>query len=154
MNTPEKRLRSAEERRAEFQANAARIGVTEDYISTLVERFYDRVRKDELLGPVFEGAIGEHWPEHLSNLKDFWSSVALNTGRYNGRPMPVHMKLNGIGRKHFEVWLGLFEKTLQDTAPSAEAIDYFLMRAERIGQSLLLGIEQYCPVQKAPQNDR
>jgi hemoglobin len=150
MTTPEKRLRSAEERRAELQANASRIGVTEDYISTLVESFYARVRKDELLGPVFNNAIGENWPSHLAKLKDFWSSVALNTGRYDGRPMPVHMKLEGVGRTHFQVWLGLFEKTLQDTAPSAEAAQYFLIRAERIGQSLLLGIEQYSPAHNDP----
>ena len=112
--TPQKRLRSAEERKAEVMANAARIGIDEAYISILVDSFYARVRRDELLGPIFNEKIGDHWPQHLAKLKDFWSSVALNTGRYDGRPMPVHMAIPGIGRMHFDVWIGLFEKTLQD----------------------------------------
>ena len=70
----------------------------------------------------------------------FWSSVALNAGRYSGRPVPAHMKLEGVTREDFGEWLGLFRLTLEDIAPGAETVDYFMVRAERIAQSLQLAM--------------
>ncbi len=125
-----------EERRAEIQAHAHSIGVTEDYISTLVDAFYERIRVHELIGPIFEDAIGDDWAPHLEKMKGFWSSVALNTGAYSGKPIPAHQKLVGAQPWHFNIWLALFRKTLEDTAPSADAIAYFMERAQRIAQSL------------------
>lgn len=131
---------SAEERRAEIQAQAHAMGITEDYISTLVDRFYERVRANELIGPIFEQAIGDDWPPHLAKMKKFWSSVALNTGAYSGKPVPAHQKLSSAQRRHFKIWLTLFRQTLEETAPSREAVKYFMERAERIAQSLQLAM--------------
>jgi truncated hemoglobin YjbI len=47
----------------------------------LVQRFYDRVRVDEVLGPIFATRIKD-WEPHLERMWAFWSSVALMTGRY------------------------------------------------------------------------
>src|SRR5690606_29139906 len=57
-------------------------GVTEDMIRRLVETFYDRVLEDEELGLIFRRALSHRWGEHLAIMVDFWSSVALRTGRY------------------------------------------------------------------------
>ena len=38
------------------------------------------------------------------------------------------------------IWLGLFDQTLADTAPSPGARDYFMKRAIRIAQSLQLAL--------------
>jgi hemoglobin len=35
--------------------------VTEDSIADLVDTFYRQIRGDELLGPIFAGAIGTEW---------------------------------------------------------------------------------------------
>lgn len=140
------RHRSADERRADIQASAAALGITEAYISTLVETFYARVRVDPELGPIFNNAIGHEWDVHLEKIKAFWSSVALNTGRYDGRPVPAHKKHPEIQEQHFGIWLGLFEQTLRDTAPTEGAAAYFLERAQRIAQSLrmaLFGIDLF-----------
>ncbi|MDF1679224.1 group III truncated hemoglobin [Ponticaulis sp.] len=136
----EKRQRSAEQRIAEKQAEAAAMGVDEAYISDLIDEFYTRVRANETLGPIFEGAIGDHWAPHLSTMKDFWSSMVLSTGRYQGRPMPKHMALKDIQPEHFETWLELFYQTLTDTAPTQEAEDWFIDRAVRIGKSFQLAL--------------
>lgn len=133
-------LRSAQERREAIRAHAAALGIDEAYIDTLVETFYGRVRADAELGPVFNNAIGDNWPEHLGRMKDFWSSVALNSGRYSGKPVPAHKKHSSIEDRHFAIWLGLFDQTLADTAPSPGARDYFLERANRIAQSLQLAL--------------
>lgn len=61
-------------------------GVTEDTIRRLVETFYDRVLRDGELGPIFHRALSHRWNEHLALMVDFWSSVALRTGRYQGKP--------------------------------------------------------------------
>jgi hemoglobin len=130
----------AEEKRAEIRANAARIGIDEDYLSVLVETFYERVRADPALGPIFAREIAGDWGPHLARMKAFWASVALNAGSYSGRPVPVHQRLEGVTRGHFAVWLGLFRQTLVDTAPSAEAAGYLMLRAERIAASLQMAM--------------
>lgn len=131
--------RSAEDRRRDIQENAARLGIDDAFISELVETFYARVRAHPRLGPIFNGEIND-WPAHLAKLKDFWASVAMNAGRYSGKPMPAHMKLEGITREDFGMWLGLFRQTLEDLAGSEETVDYFMQRAERIAQSLQLAM--------------
>ena len=132
-------LRSAPARKPEIPAEAAALGIDEAYISTLVESFYGRIREDEMLGPVFAGRIAD-WAPHLEKMKAFWSSVALNTGRYDGRPVPAHITLPDLTPDHFAHWLSLFRQTLEETAPTPDAVPYFMERAERIAESLQLVI--------------
>ena len=116
-------------------------GVDETMIGELVEKFYTAVRKDEILGPVFRKRV-EDWDEHLAKLKAFWSSVVLMTGRYKGRPMPVHAAITEISDAHFERWLALFAETAGTVCPPAAA-DLFVDRSKRIAESLRLGISFY-----------
>jgi hemoglobin len=114
-------------------------GITEDALAALVEAFYARVRADALLGPIFNGAIGD-WPEHLDKLQAFWSSVMLTTGRYKGKPLPAHVRhADAITPETFARWLSLWRQTtgeLLAPAPAAAMQD----KAERIAESLMLGI--------------
>jgi hemoglobin len=126
--------------RAAAQENAADLGIDPDFISELVETFYVRVRAHPILGPVFENAIGPDWDAHLSKMKDFWSSVALHTGQYSGKPVLAHQQVQGIEPWHFGIWLGLFAQTAKDLCTSAETADFFQERAERIAQSLKLAL--------------
>jgi hemoglobin len=112
-------------------------GIDEAMIDRLVEGFYDRVRDDALIGPVFAERIAD-WAPHLAQMKLFWSSVALSTGVYEGRPMPKHLPLP-IDARHFDRWLMLFRQTARDLCPPVAA-DHFIERAERIAQSLELGV--------------
>jgi len=133
-------VRSASERRLEIQRRANAIGIDEAYISLLVDEFYRRVRSDSILGPIFEEAIGDRWDHHLPRMKSFWASVALNAGTYSGQPVPAHKKLTRVQQAHFQHWLTMFRSTLEDTAPGAEAVAYFMERAERIAESLQLAM--------------
>lgn len=134
------RVRSAVERRGEIQAHAAELGIDDDLISTLVDTFYDRIRKDPALGPIFDEAIGNRWDHHLPVMKDFWASVALNAGRYSGKPVPAHTKLKSVEPAHFDIWLDLFEQTLREVTQGPEAVSYFMERATRIALSLKLAM--------------
>ena len=119
---------------AEIQANT---GIDEAMIHRLVHGFYDRVRADEVLGPLFAARIKD-WDPHLARMCAFWSSVALLTGTYSGRPMQAHQTLP-VDAAHFDRWLTIFEATARDMCPPAAA-EHFIERARRIASSLEMGV--------------
>lgn len=116
----------------------ASVGISEEIIRELVHTFYANIREDDVLGPIFDAKVAD-WPTHLETMCSFWSSVVLTTGRYKGRPMPVHARIAGIGSGHFARWLQLFRHTAHEVCEEAAA-DLFIDRAERIAQSLQAGI--------------
>ena len=87
-------------------------------VEQLVNQFYARVTKDELLAPVFAHV---DWPHHLPIMYNFWSSVLLGDMSYNGSPMAKHLNLP-ITREHFTRWLSLFLETVDSefSGPIAE----------------------------------
>ena len=136
-------------RRAAFAAEVeARTGIDEAMIQLMVHSFYDRVRGDHVLGPVFDARITD-WTPHLARMCAFWSSVALMTGRYHGRPMQAHAQLP-VDAHHFDRWLALFEATAQDVCPPAAAA-HFIEKARMIAQSLELGIATHRGLLLAPE---
>jgi len=114
-----------------------RTGIDEAMIDRLIRGFYDRARRDPLIGPVFEGRVHD-WEAHFARMRDFWSSVALMSGRYHGQPMAAHLPLP-IDTPHFNRWLELFAETARELCPPAAAA-HFIERAHRIADSLELGI--------------
>ena len=116
--------------------------VTEDDIRRLVPEFYARVRRDPLLGPIFNAAIAD-WPHHLEKLQDFWSSVMLTSGRYKGQPMMTHVRHDqAMTPENFARWLQLWSETTAELlSPAAAAA--LQERARRISESLQLGIGFY-----------
>jgi hemoglobin len=137
---------SAEERRAHIaalrdrkRADAEAIGVDADYISSFVERFYGKIRQDELLGPIFNERIGD-WSHHLGKMKQFWRSVLHASGEFAGNPMLKHIAIPGLEERHFAHWLTLFYATLREQEPAGEATKLVAERARMIADSLLTGI--------------
>ncbi|MGE0768482.1 MAG: group III truncated hemoglobin [Hyphomicrobiaceae bacterium] len=112
--------------------------IDEPMIRELVHTFYARVRQDDVLGPIFNDAIAD-WDAHLEKLCQFWSSVMLKTGRYKGAPMQVHARLPAISAEQFDRWLAHFRDVAAAVCPP-EAAALFIDRAQRIAQSLELGI--------------
>lgn len=110
---------------------------TEAELATLVDRFYDKVRVDAELGPVFNQAVSD-WEQHKQLLTSFWCSVARRAQSYRGNPMAAHQR-QPVRAEHFDRWLALWRPTcaeVLDEQAAALMIDY----AERIGQSLKLGL--------------
>lgn len=116
--------------------------ISEEDIGRLVPAFYQRVRADPILGPIFDQAIDD-WPLHLEKLKSFWSSVMLGTGRYKGQPMVAHVRHEPhMTADNFGRWLALWRQTSGDLlTPGAAAA--FQEKANRIAESLELGVEFY-----------
>lgn len=115
-------------------------GLDEPMIRAVVDAFYARARQDSVIGPVFNRVIpDEHWPAHLALIADFWSSMLLGSGRYNGRPMPKHMAIPELSDAHFMRWLRLFRETVTELCPPDIAA-LFIERSERIGNSFRMNI--------------
>ncbi|MEQ1697503.1 MAG: group III truncated hemoglobin [Hyphomicrobiaceae bacterium] len=132
---------SATDRRAQVTAAImAETGIDHAMIHRVVHTFYDRVRADALLGPVFGARITD-WEPHLANMCRFWSSVTLKTGIYSGSPMQRHAPLP-VDAAHFDRWLELFTQTVTEVCPPAAAA-VFLDAAHRIAQSLEFGIASH-----------
>jgi hemoglobin len=113
--------------------------VTEEAIRNLVDRFYEKIRADRELGPIFERAIPGDWGPHLATMRNFWSSVMLTSGRYKGNPVAVHQRVQGIELHLFERWIALFDETCGELfdEPIAAA---FADKARRIAESLKLAV--------------
>lgn len=126
--------------RTQKMADARACGVDDDFISQLVERFYEAVRQDDLLGPIFARHV-RNWPLHLARMKDFWASIMMESGRFSGNPMQKHIAIGGLEAAHFVRWQSLWKQTLTQSAASPDAADRFHKAAQRIGESLLTGIE-------------
>lgn len=87
--------------------------LTLDDVKLLVDRFYERVRTDALLGPIFEERIQDRWPAHLAKMYTFWQTVLLDEHTYDGAPFPPHAKLP-VDHQHFEQWLQIFTRTADE----------------------------------------
>ncbi|CAH1694164.1 Hemoglobin [Hyphomicrobiales bacterium] len=112
----------------------------EAMVHAVVHGFYGRIREDALLGPVFNAEIApDEWPRHLDKMCDFWSSMLLRTGRYEGRPLPPHLAIPGLAEQHFRRWLTLFQATVGDLCPPDVAA-LFMDRALRVAHSFRLAI--------------
>jgi hemoglobin len=110
----------------------------ETNIRELVYAFYDRVRADSILGPVFEQTLAGRWDEHLPKMCTFWASLVLGAKQYRGNVQQAHQPLLGLEPQHFSHWLYLFLDTVESRYEPAAAIR-FMEPALRIAQSLQLG---------------
>ena len=91
-------------------------------IELLVNTFYEKVNKDKGLSPMFAEV---HWETHLPVMYDFWENVMFHTGNYSGNPMVKHHMVHQkhpLTKQHFEMWLFIFEETVDDFFSGPNAI--------------------------------
>ena len=103
-------------------------------IERLVDGFYERVRGDELLGPIFDDAAHTDWSRHLPKMYDFWEGVLFGVAGFRGDPLSVHRELARrlpLGAREFGRWLDLFHASV-DTLFSGPCADGAKTRAVRI----------------------
>ncbi len=125
---------------------------TKDDLVTLVNTFYDRVRRDELIGPIFNAIIGDDWSEHLPVMYTFWNTVLFGAEGYKGQAVGKHVEIDRkmpLKPEHFERWISYWRDTVDALflGPNAERIKekaltmlqliQFKVEASRSGKSLL-----------------
>ncbi len=118
-------------------AEGATAEVSEDALGELVRAFYAKARQDPLIGPVFEGAVGD-WQLHHKIVQDFWSRALLDTARYSGFPYAAHISL-GLKPKSFERWLAIFAETAGRTLPP-EAARRAILKVEMMSKCFQAGL--------------
>ncbi|KQB40335.1 group III truncated hemoglobin [Flavobacterium aquidurense] len=82
-----------------------------DDIKLLVNTFYDKVQKDDLIGPIFNERMLGRWPEHLEKMYRFWQTLLLEEHTYSGSPFPPHKQLP-VNQLHFDRWMEIFTATV------------------------------------------
>ena len=112
-----------------------------DDVKNLVDRFYGKVRSDELLAPIFNERIQDRWPVHLDKMYRFWQTVLLGEHTYMGSPFPPHASLP-VDKSHFEQWLRLFKETL-DELFSDERANEAKWRADKMAEMFQLRINYF-----------
>lgn len=115
----------------------------------LVNEFYIKVRKDNVLGPFFNRVITD-WDAHLQRLTTFWETSLFMTKKleqkYYGNPLEVHVKVdqendNLITELHFGIWLNLWFQTL-DELFEGEVAENAKRRARKMGTFMYMNIFQ------------
>lgn len=115
-------------------ASSCRESVTEADVRVLVGSFYESVRDDALLGPIFDRRVSD-WSAHLPKMCDFWCTVVLREPRYAGRPLEAHQRIPGLDQSHFDRWLLLWDAAVgRVIAPPAR--EAFVVAARRMAASM------------------
>lgn len=117
-----------------------------DDVQLLVETFYGKIRKDKVLGPIFNSIIDD-WESHLSLLTDFWETQLFLKRKYYGNPVTAHQEVDdkmdhSITSEHFGLWLNLWFATIDDLF-EGETAWTAKNRAQKMSTMLFMQIFQH-----------
>lgn len=113
--------------------------LTEETIRLMVGAFYEKVRRDAQLAPIFTAALGDDWRGHIQRMCDFWSTAMRMSRRYKGDMLAAHRRLLGLHPRLFQRWLELFEQTI-DEHFAAKAGTALHDRARKSARNLQLAL--------------
>lgn len=108
----------------------------------LVNFFYEKVNRDELLSPIFNQIAKTNWEKHLPKMYDFWSALLLGENNYSGNPMKIHVDLSiktNLTHIQFNRWLHLFNETIDEHFIGEKSVEA-KTRAKNIARLMLLKI--------------
>ena len=108
-------------------------------IETLVRAFYEKVLADDLIAHFFTEVIPVDWEKHFPTMFDFWEGIIFENGAYKGNAMLPHIQLNkkaSLEKEHFERWLALFYKTMDEHFDGSNAF-----KAKQRAQSIATAIQ-------------
>ena len=84
-----------------------------DDIKLMVNTFYGRIQKNDVLGPIFEEKVGGRWEQHLEKMYRFWQTILFNKHTYSGAPFPPHARMP-IDESHFIIWVQNWTGTVDE----------------------------------------
>jgi hemoglobin len=113
-------------------------------VELLVNTFYNKVKSNALIGPIFNEIIKVDWEHHLPKMYSFWASVLLGEHSFTGNPMQKHIqisKLTNMSNLEFSEWLKLFNETTNELFIGEKA-EEAKTRAENIARLMLYNIQK------------
>jgi hemoglobin len=129
--------------------------INEDTLRVMLTDFYDKVRKDDLIGPIFNNKIGttdEDWAPHMDRVVAFWCSVLLGAKTYGGGFMIKHAQLPNLEMTHFKRWMELFMPSVSDHYQVSQSIE-ITIKAQTLMRNLHQQYGQF-QVRKAQLGDK
>ena len=117
-------------------------------VHTLVNTFYDRIRVDVYLGPIFNKHISD-WPAHIEHLTDFWEGNLFMKRIFKGHPLHVHKRVDKeegymINEHHFGIWLNHWVQTI-NSLYEGEKAELAKFKARKIGTFFLVHLFEARP---------
>ncbi len=79
-------------------------------VHELVQTFYQKVLKDDILAPFFQHL---NFEEHMPKMEFFWRFVLLDESGYTTNVTEKHMHMR-LKEEHFSRWIFLFNETLDE----------------------------------------
>jgi hemoglobin len=114
--------------------------ITMPIVRNVIVAFYAKVRRDPILGPVFETIVGDHWDAHIEKVCSFWFYVTRLDRAYNARDfMPAHIKHPTIRAELLPTWLCLFRQTAKELC-TTEIANALIDIAERMAVSIEMSL--------------
>lgn len=104
---------------------------TRNDIAFLVDAFYDKVVKDDVLSPFFKHL---NFDKHLPKMVDFWEFVLLDKAGYTTDVTQKHAHMR-LKQEHFDRWLLLFNETV-DAHFEGEKANLAKQRAFLVGWTI------------------
>jgi hemoglobin len=92
-------------------------------LRTLVHAFYDELRRDDDIGPLFERAIGHDWQSHLDRMVEFWATLMLGSRSFTGDVFGRHMAIRGLEPAMFARWQAVWKKHTEALFEPARAAE-------------------------------
>jgi hemoglobin len=87
-------------------------------IEHFILAFYEKVRKDETIGVIFNEVVKMDWNHHIPIIVDFWETILLDADLYRKNAMEPHFAINQkypLQPVHFQKWLELFTGTISES---------------------------------------
>ncbi|MGB5371186.1 MAG: group III truncated hemoglobin [Flavobacteriaceae bacterium] len=115
-------------------------------INLLVDSFYTKIRKDAVLGPIFNQIVTD-WEPHLELLTDFWETQLFLKRKYFGNPVTAHQEVDDkmqhtITPEHFGLWMNHWFATI-DELFEGETAYIAKNRAQKMSTMLYLKIYEH-----------
>jgi len=111
-------------------------------IETLINAFYDKVKRDDVIGFFFTEVVHVQWGRHLPVMYTFWENIVFHTGRYEGNPMVQHQHIHqksAMTAAHFQRWILLFTQAVEELFEGEKA-EIILQRATSIATVMQIKI--------------
>ncbi len=113
-------------------------------IALLVRSFYEKVKRNQRIGYIFNDVAKVDWDHHLPIMYDFWENVLFHTGTYSRNAIGIHKDLNRLtplNSEHFAEWLQLWKGTVDELFSGSNA-EVIKQRATSIATVMQISIFQ------------
>ncbi len=93
-------------------------------LERLLEVFYNKVFKDDLISHFFTEVVPLNLETHIPVIADFWESVLLDGRGYRKNVMEIHLSISEkskIDKDHLDRWVKIFSETVDELFEGAKA---------------------------------